>query len=273
MGKFLLTALNNLSCSSWSTSSDLLHVLMLCFDRCQVKAIRVDESCKLEAEAQALLRQHIKKPLDEEVFIAQLRLRAQLLDSLFRDQVEEVVRTHAATDGRLYMNSRPIRSDPSSFMDGLDSSAELAQAVTINCSFAEGSSAVEIHAAPIKTVARIREKLLEYGASGSSGKWPFTASVLDPIRVSVVCEGASQMLQVMRWFTLASNDTGLPVCRIKNKFVRDETSVVGNTGNGYRDLQLSVLVTGHGGLCIIGEIQVFILHFLNKETISCSQNL
>ena len=112
--------------------------------------------------------------------------------------------------------------------------------------------------------------------------WPAAAGILDPVRVSVVVGGPARILEVVGWFTGeggdrgdggSSNDdngsdsdgcsggrarcraaavaTGLPVCRVKNKFGLREEELVG----GYRDVLLSVVFVGGEGLGIIGEIQ------------------
>ena len=40
----------------------------------------------------------------------------------------------------------------------------------------------------------MREKLSEYAAEGAP--WPLAASILDPVRLSIVCEGPAQILEV-----------------------------------------------------------------------------
>jgi hypothetical protein len=53
----------------------------------------------------------------------------------------------------------------------------------------------------------MRDKILKYAGAGAAGGgppawppaargWPNAARILDPVRASIVCEGASQMLQV-----------------------------------------------------------------------------
>ncbi len=41
----------------------------------------------------------------------------------------------------------------------------------------------------------MREKLSEYAAEGAA--WPLTASILDPVRLSVICDGPQQILEVV----------------------------------------------------------------------------
>jgi hypothetical protein len=210
------------------------------FSTAQVKAIRVDDDSALEAKAQTLLFNSAQKTLqlDEEPFIV------------------EVMRGHAVL---------PLgpRTPQKRFSQG--SSIKLMQEMrretfglaSFECMFDEGPGLVEVHPAPIKTAARMREKLHEYGAPDGGGAWPFAASILDPVRASVVCKGASQVLQVLSWFTSAQ--ARMPVCRIKNLFALDHALPSAEGSMGYRDLKVFVLMEGFGGLRIIGEIQVLTL--------------
>jgi len=206
------------------------------------------------------------EPLDdEEVFLAQLHRRARLLNEGFLHKVIAAIRKHTVEDSAAALAAAAGRghSDPS--------------VVELLCQFCgadAGPAPVEVHAAPIKTVARMREKLNEYrsaAAAGGSGSepgaaWPLAASILDPVRLSVVVDGPARILEVVAWFTggggcggvdgaaaeAAARRTGLPVCRVKNKFGFRREDVVG----GYRDVMLCVVYTGGDGLGIIGEIQV-----------------
>ena len=65
------------------------------------------------------------------------------------------------------------------------------------------------------------------------------------------------MLLQVEWF-LSRTDESLRVVRVKNKFALAREELVG----GFRDLMLSLLFTGLGGLRIIGEVQVSLLCFL-----------
>jgi hypothetical protein len=65
------------------------------------------------------------------------------------------------------------------------------------CHFEEGPGFVAVHQGPVKGLARMREKLLEYAdAADAWADWPLTANILDPIRATIVCNGPSQILQV-----------------------------------------------------------------------------
>ncbi len=114
---------------------------------------------------------------------------------------------------------------------------------SVACIF-EGLEAgnVEVFSAPVKTIDRMREKVLEYAQEGSGGGWPLCANILDPVRASVVCRGPEQILQVLQWF--AGTNPGrtaeveeiaqsgatvrlLPLCRVKNKFAFPKEELVG----------------------------------------------
>ena len=69
--------------------------------------------------------------------------------------------------------------------------------VRIECAFAGGPAAVEVRAAPPKAAARMREKLCEYAPPHPAATWPLCGNILDPVRASVVCSGAAQMLEVI----------------------------------------------------------------------------
>ena len=56
----------------------------------------------------------------------------------------------------------------------------------------------------------------------------------------------------MRLFVETQSQTGLKVCRIKNKFLSSDAEAK----DGYRDVTLNVLLEAENGLKIIGEIQV-----------------
>ena len=131
------------------------------------------------------------------------------------------------------------------------SSAIIAHAVSrILCQFQNHTAFVEIYPAPIKTTARMREKVVEYEMNQQI--WPFSANILDPIRASIVCNGPAEIMEVVSWFASNEDETGLRLCRIKNKFAFSDDDLLG----GYRDVMVSVIFEGVGGLRIIGEIQV-----------------
>ncbi len=99
----------------------------------------------------------------------------------------------------------------------------------IVCKFKDRSAVVEVLTAPVKTVARMREKVLEYSAEASTSKgsspgsgYPHTAQIVDPVRSSIVCDGPAQILEVFRWFS-----QGVSICRVKNRFSFDKGELLG----------------------------------------------
>ena len=136
--------------------------------------------------------------------------------------------------------------------DGTTASCEVA------CRFEDGSlvATVEVVSAPVKTISRMQDKLLEYATEGS--QWPLSAYILDPVRASVVCSGPSQMLEVLRWFVEigpghANCQTGLVACRVKNKFAVPAEEL----HRGYRDIMVLMVYTDPSSkLRIIGEVQI-----------------
>lgn len=164
------------------------------------------------------------------------------------------------------------------------SSSRVANFVRLSCRFNDGPASVDIYSAPVKTITRMREKILEYAKEsklGDNSDWPLCANILDPVRASIVCSGPSQILQIYRWFAddsslQASDVTQMTVCRIKNKFAFAKEELIGgcviiycssfNRSKKfsiyifwtcrYRDLLFCVVFTGPYGLRIIGEVQV-----------------
>mmetsp|Transcript_4921 Transcript_4921/g.10911 ORF Transcript_4921/g.10911 Transcript_4921/m.10911 type:complete len:912 (+) Transcript_4921:5124-7859(+) len=123
----------------------------------------------------------------------------------------------------------------------------------IMCQFRDGVFPVWVSPAQAKTTARMKEKIQEYIADGA--EWPRTACILDPVRASVVCQGATQILEVAEWILKgqpAAARSTFTVCRVKNKFALSNSELVG----GYRDLMLCCLLEAPSGLKIIGEIQI-----------------
>jgi len=129
----------------------------------------------------------------------------------------------------------------------------MASVVRCNC---EDTIPIEFFSAPIKSVARMREKLAKYVPPHPAAIWPLTANILDPVRASIVCDGPKQILQAANWFISNEciSDTHkypLTVVRVKNKFSPSHPEVT----DGYRDLKLFISFMDSRGLGIIGEIQ------------------
>jgi len=68
-------------------------------------------------------------------------------------------------------------------------------------------SPVEVKFAPVKTLARMREKVKEYDFPEAN--WPLSANILDPVRISLICEGPLEIVEVVRWFFEAEEESNL----------------------------------------------------------------
>ncbi|EKX31446.1 hypothetical protein GUITHDRAFT_122367 [Guillardia theta CCMP2712] len=214
-------------------------------DHSEVGAIRVDEAAREEMRYQQesqLGRQveggHV---LEEDLFLSQLHSRANLLDQEFQRRVFELVASHASASPSLQHHSHLASGS---------SSAGSRSGIFVDCDFEDGRSVVEVCSAPVKRKERMREKLEDYAEDGKT--WPLTRHILDPVRSSIVCEGPSQMLEVLGWVTGSSSMHPLmPLVRVKNKFAVEEVE------DGYRDIQVCVVFSSSSSsLRIIGEIQI-----------------
>eukprot|EP00960_Hanusia_phi_P075192 768386-Hanusia_phi.AAC.3 len=121
---------------------------------------------------------------------------------------------------------------------------------TLECEFEEGADQVRVYLARPKTCSRMAEKLREYRPPHHKGIWPLTANILDPIRLSIVCSGTSQIVQVARWLMELQGELGLCVRQVKNRFVEEAAE------HGYRDLKLYLTFCGEEGVRVIGEVQL-----------------
>jgi hypothetical protein len=126
----------------------------------------------------------------------------------------------------------PLRAPSASMFMRTRSDSTVASSGTLTvpeiiCQFRDGVFPVWVSPAQAKTVFRITEKIQEYIAEGA--EWPRTACILDPVRASVVCQGAAQILEIAEWF-LAGHPTAaraaFPVCRVKNKFALSSSELV-----------------------------------------------
>ena len=120
--------------------------------------------------------------VSEEPFLAQLTIRAALLNHVFLDQVMRVISSHS--EGGVDIDT-----------DLLDMQG--GQSRRFLCRFAGmRAGSVEVHSTPPKRVARMREKLREYAYPHPRSLWPLCANILDPVRLSIVCEGPTDILEV-----------------------------------------------------------------------------
>jgi hypothetical protein len=160
-----------------------------------------------------------------------------------------------------FLSSADARAGPGE-LQGTASAATASESANIGweglcCFKARGGTVpstglVEVVPAPIKSLARMQEKLHEYAGVGAH--WPLAANILDPVRAAVVCAGALQVLEALNWFASpAAKAAGLEVCKVKNKFAQSAAEVQG----GYRAVMVCLVYSDpESGLRIIGEVQV-----------------
>ncbi len=177
--------------------------------------------------------------LDEGVFVAQLALRAKLLNDEFQDKVVQIVEKQGKSVGAERRKSATIEATTN-------------RVVSFLCDLGDTLGRVEVHTAQPKSDARMKAKLHKYAHPHPRAEWPLCANILDPIRASIVCCGPRQVLRVLSWLLEQQDPAGLKICRVKNKFAFSAP----HAGDGYRDLQICVLFKGSSGLSIIGEIQI-----------------
>ncbi len=195
--------------------------------------------------------------LDEEIYLAQLALRARILNKDFQRAVLDVVSSHQVSrDFSITQENASGRCQPLHHEGKIH---------VMQCTFDQGPAWVEVHSAPPKRITRMREKVFEYAPPHPQATWPLCANILDPVRLSIVIRGSCQIVQTMRWFTDHEADTGLRICRVKNGFASNGDS------DGYRDLKLCVLFSSRDGLSIIGEIQIHdsVLFDLKENKVAC----
>ena len=221
---------------------------------------------------------------DEDIFITQLYRRATLLNDLFQTAVKETLLQHQVwneSDLSLACDSEthPESEEDSIIYDANEFHVEIVMSnggarasflsvkedhmveERIKCQFKSRIAYIDLIAAPVKSVARMREKVAEYALRDDI--WPYSANILDPVRASIVCDGPNEILEAFEWFEPCDSATCLRLCRVKNKFSFKKEDLVG----GYRDLMASFIFEGKGNLNIIGEIQFHdrALHYLKRK--------
>jgi len=232
----------------------------------EVLAIRLHEEDTRDASYQDEIKMVQISPTgirvhSEEVFVAQLHLRAKLVNHAFQKKVLQVIQSHESLSGRESLDKEsqgaseeliPSSSDQSTFCaDFEEYGGDLLQRkISVDCKFDDGVRRVEISFAPVKSKARISQKLFKYADPHLHCVWPYSGYILDPVRLSVIVDGPKKILEVFKWFDDLDASSGISVCRVKNKFMPSESQ------DGYRDLTICVLFTTTCGMRIIGEIQV-----------------
>ena len=256
-------------------------------------------------------KQSLSEAVSEQVYIAQLHRRALILDRRFKDKVIDALNV-----GSPEIDAKQnVGQDSSSISETAGNTASLGNSVSsgipVVFKLTGQVTRAEVFLAPVKTQHRMREKLARYEPPYPGSQWPLTGHITDPVRLSVVCSGPSDVLQVssrrpcasrssrccsssrgtvcvtalhhllhaptsgtcelthrerhdivlqnlmcvgaqtVRLFVETQSQTGLRVCRVKNKFLLPDVEVE----DGYRDVTLNVLFEAEN-LRIIGEIQV-----------------
>jgi hypothetical protein len=124
-----------------------------------------------------------------------------------------------------------------------NTSSDGPRGTTVTCRFSDGINVVEVFPAPIKTLGRMKEKVLEYSAEavictagGKSGiGWPQTARILDPVRSSIVCDGPAHILEAFKWFSAGCEGCpSKPICRFKNRFSFAKEELLGGYEFSFR---------------------------------------
>jgi hypothetical protein len=122
-------------------------------------------------------------------------------------------------------SSSPLQGgqNPGSFLKR--TSSVVLRSNEILCQFRGGIFPVSVTSTLPKTVSRMTEKVQEYVKEGAD--WPRAACILDPVRASIVVNGAAQIREVAQWFLEpAPAGQTLPVCRVKNKFALRSSELV-----------------------------------------------
>jgi hypothetical protein len=139
-------------------------------------------------------------------------------------------------------NSSSMASFSTNFEHVTSASHGIETLIARTCSFdVVQIGSVDVFSAPVKTIDRMREKVLEYATESHGGGWPLCANILDPVRSSVVCRGPAQILQVFQWFGGSNQRTVhefqevaqsttvrlMPISRVKNKFAFPKEELLG----------------------------------------------
>ena len=172
-----------------------------------------------------------------QVYIAQLHRRAVILDRRFKDKVMEAFNLSASesySDNEYGVGKPSPRPSPTvtasteshwKMSTGTRSGSETDKNPKLNCDpsdhghpscdqTSQTSTAsltfvregkvthAEIVFANVKKQGRMREKLARYEPPYPGSQWPLTAHITDPVRLSVVCSGPSDVMQVSSGLSL-----------------------------------------------------------------------
>ena len=242
------------------------------------------EKARAERELSMSIDSNFTLLEDEDIFVTQLFRRAKFVNDAFQAGIKETLLQHQVLSTSRSDLSLACDSDAHSHFEANDFHVEIVFAgkswqssqdsfpclrdasdhmmeERIKCQFKSHSAYIDLFPAPVKTIARMREKVAEYALN--CDVWPYSANILDPVRASIVCDGPNEILETFAWFESRDSATGLRLCRMKNKFAFKNEELVG----GYRDLMASFIFEGVGNLNVIGEIQFHdrALHYLKRK--------
>ena len=122
--------------------------------------------------------------MSEQVYIAQLHRRALILDRRFKDKVIDALNV-----GSPEINAKQNVGEDSG-------SGSVSSGMPVVFKLTGQVTRAEVFLAPVKTQHRMREKLARYEPPYPGSQWPLTGHITDPVRLSVVCSGPSDVLQV-----------------------------------------------------------------------------
>jgi hypothetical protein len=131
---------------------------------CQIGAVRVDPATVQEAVAGMASMGEGHNGLNpspticEDVFVSQLASRAALLNDSFQKAVAGVIRRHSVGLKESGYAAEAVSND---ILLKFDHSFKLHISTIFCCEFTQGMGFVEVHPAPVKTVTRMRTKLIE----------------------------------------------------------------------------------------------------------------
>lgn len=215
--------------SSQEEDETMLSILPQRQDDERVRALQTGDQDLLERQVERndLWLQHRKtsRSIDsfcsESVYIAQLHRRAAIIDRAFKTKVVDGLRSTLTSSS----NASHAQTPPLAHSSGIETNPEhvgsikslrrmpISSTIGASTELSTGTDAtqvgfqmhgqqvqVEVYFAPIKKQDRMREKLSRYVPPNPRCEWPLTAYITDPVRLSIVCDGPTQILEMVRWF-------------------------------------------------------------------------
>jgi hypothetical protein len=129
-----------------------------------------------------------------QVYIAQLHRRAVILDGSFKDKVMEAINLDGSESDCDSVGRPSTHATGHPTTTSINSRSQASRRVSFT---REGRvTHAEVFFAKVKKQVRMREKLAKYAPPYPHSQWPLTAHITDPVRLSVVCSGPSDVMQV-----------------------------------------------------------------------------